>query len=198
MSSNYSLKRDLEELAQMGDKLHEYILGDALYMPIRGGFFRGSSTPQLTIGAFLLRRRRLSQLRDELNAAAQAQLDATLAQHDNIQREWRMHYEKKLQQEVDSRLKMMVAFFRECSESPRDCAAAYPVEAMRRTIVQEILLAMDGFGYDRRELLPNVRHCDSGLRRYFRSDEFIWSSQLEPVYPREIFWWLYGAPVAEG
>ena len=54
MSSNYSLKRDLEELAQMGDKLHEYILGDALYMPVSGGFFRGSSTPQLTTGAFLL------------------------------------------------------------------------------------------------------------------------------------------------
>ena len=45
MSSNFSLKRDLEELAQMGDKLHEYILGDALYMPVSGGFFRGSSTP---------------------------------------------------------------------------------------------------------------------------------------------------------
>ena len=197
MSSNYSLKRDLQELAQMGDKLHEYILGDALYMPVSGGFFRGSSTPQLTTGAFLLRRRRLSQLRDELDAAAQAQLDATLAQHDDIQREWRMHYEKKLQQEVDSRLKMMVAFFRECSESPRDCAAAYPVEAMRRTIVQEILLAMDEFDFDKSEFFPKVRHCDSGLRRYFRSGEFIWSSQLEPVYPREVFWWLYGAPTAE-
>ena len=195
MSFNYSLKRDLEELAQMGDKLHEYILGDALYMPVSGGFFRSSSTPQLTTGAFLLRRR-LSQLRDELDAAAQAQLDATLAQHDDIQREWRMHYEKKLQQEVDSRLKTMVAFFRECSESPRDCAAAYPVEAMRRTIVQEIMLAMDEFGYDKRELLPKVPHCDSGLRRYFRSGEFIWSSPLEPVYPREIFWWLYGTPAA--
>ena len=197
MSSNYSLKRDLEELAQMDDKLHEYILGDALYMPVSGGFFRGSSTPQLTTGAFLLRRRRLSQLRDELDAAAQAQLDATLAQHDDIQREWRMHYEKKLQQEVDSRLKMMVAFFRECSESPRDCAAAYPVEAMRRTIVQEILLAMDEFDYDKSELMPNVRHCDAGLRRHLRPCEFIWSAQLEAVYARESFWWLYGSPAAD-
>ncbi len=196
MSSNYTIKRDLEELVQMGDKLREYILSDALYMPVSGGFFRGGGTPQLTTGAFLLRRRRLSLLRDALDAAAQARLDATIAQHDGIQREWTLHYEKKLQQEVNSRLKMMVAFFRECSESPRDCAAAYPVEAMRRTIVQEIMLAMDEFAYDRRELLPKIQHCDAGLRRYLRPSAFIWAPQLEPVYPRAIFWWLYAGPEA--
>ncbi len=196
VSSTYSFKRDLDELVQMGDKLGEYILGDALYMPVSGGFFRGSSTPQLTTGAFLLRRRRLSLLRDALDAAAQARLDATIAQHDEIQREWRLHYEKKLGQEVNSRLKMMVAFFRECSESPRDCAAAYPVEAMRRTIVQEIMLAMDEFAYDTRELSPKIQHCDAGLRRHLKAGEFIWSAKLELVYPRAIFWWLYARPQA--
>ncbi|MCY4021254.1 MAG: hypothetical protein OXG39_17745 [Chloroflexi bacterium] len=196
MSSNYAIKRDLEELVQMSDKLHEYMLSDALYMPVSGGFFRGSSTPQLTTGAFLLRRRRLSRLRESLDAGQRALLDATLKQHDDMQREWRLHYEKKLQQEVNSRLKMMVAFFRECSESPRDCAAAYPVEAMRRTIVQEILLAMDEFDYDKSELLPKVQHCDAGLRQYLRPSAFIWAPLLEPLYPRAIFWWLFARPEA--
>ncbi len=194
MSSTYSFKRDLDELAQMSDKLREYILGDALYMPVSGGFFRGGGMPQLTTGAFLLRRRRLSLLRDALDAGAQARLDAIIAQHDEIQREWTLHYEKKIQQEVNSRLKMMVAFFRECSESPRDCAAAYPVEAMRRTIVQEIMLAMDEFDYEQREFLPKVQHCDAGLRRYLQPSAFIWVPQLEPIYPRAIFWWLYAGP----
>lgn len=196
MSLNYSLKRDLEELVQMGDKLQEYILSDALYMPVSGGFFGSSSTPQLTTGAFLLRRRRLSLLRDDLDARQRSLLDATLKQHDDTQREWRLHYEKKLQQEVNSRLQMMAAFFRECSESPRDCAAAYPVEAMRRTIVQEIVLAMDEFDYDKRELLSKLGHCDAGLRRYLQLSAFIWAPQLELVYPRAIFWWLYAGPEA--
>lgn len=196
MSSKYSLKRDLEELVQMGDKLGEYILGDALYMPVSGGFFGGSSTPQLTTGAFLLRRRRLSLLRESLDAGRRALLDASMKQHDDMQQEWRLHYEKKLQQEANSRLKMMVAFFRECSESPRDCAAAYPVEAMRRTIVQEILLAMDEFDYDKGELLPKVRHCDAGLRRHLKAGKFIWSAILESVYPRALFWWLFAGPEA--
>ena len=194
MSSKYSPKRDLEEFAQMGDKLGEYILADALYMPVSGGFFRGSSTPQLTTGAFLLRRRRLSLLRSGLDTAGQARLDQTIAHHDEIQREWRLHYEKKLARETQSRLKLMFAFLRDCSESPRDCAAAYPVEAIRRTIVQEILLAMDEFDYDKVELMPKVGHCDAGLRRFLRPSEFIWSPQLESVYARESFWWLYAMP----
>lgn len=197
MSATYSLKRDLQEFAQMGDKLHEYILGDALYMPVSGGFFGGSSTPQLTTGAFLLRRRRLSLLRESLDAPQRALLDASMKQHADIQHEWRLHYEKKLRQEVNSRLKMMVAFFRECSESPRDCAAAYPLAAMRRTIVQEILLAMDEFAYDKGELLPKVQHCDAGLRRHLKAGKFIWSARLESVYPRAIFWWLFAGPQAD-
>ena len=196
MSAKYSAKRDLDELAQMGDKLQEYVLGDALYMPVGGGFFRGSSTPQLTTGAFLLRRRRLSLLKQKLHAAQKAQLEATLAQHDDIQREWRLHYEKKLGREAHSRLKLMAAFFRDCAESPRDCAAAYPVEAMRRTIVQEILLAMDEFDFDKVELTPKVQQSDTALRRYLRRCEFIWSPRLEPCYPREGFWWLYAMPDA--
>ena len=196
MSSNYSMERDLSELLEMCDKLREYLLGHALYMPIGGGFFRASSTPQLTTGAFLLRRRRLLLLRNDLNQAQQAQLDGALREHDILQREWRLHYEKKLQREIDSRLKMMLAFFRECAESPRECAAAYPVEAMRRTLTQEILLAMDEFAYDSSEAATKVRRTDHALRRYVQAGEFIWSPALEPLYPRETFWWLYGSPAA--
>lgn len=197
MSANYSLKRDLQELLEMSGKLGEYLLGDALYMPVGGGFFRGSTTPQLTIGSFLLRRRRLSQLRGEMNPAQLAKLDSVLARHDALQREWRLHYEKKLNREVPSRLKVMVAFFRECGESPRDCASAYPVEAMRRTIVQEILLAMDVFNYDASNLAAGAQRTDLALRRLLHSGAFVWSSQLEAIYPRNVFWWLYGRPAAD-
>lgn len=195
MSANYSIKRDLIELINMSRKLKEYILGDALYMPVGGGFFRGN-TPDLTIGAFLLRRRRLTLLRDRLELEAQAELDAALAQHDSLQGGWRLHYERKLAREVISRLKLIGAFIRDCAENPRDCASAYPVEAMRRTILGEILLAMDEFDYDRRELMTRIHHADAALRRYFRPGPFIWAAELEAVYSSESFWWLYGLPDA--
>lgn len=193
MSAKYDLERDLSHLEEMTERLPDYLLADALYMPV-GGFFRASTMPQLTLGALLLRRRRLSELRSSLKRDQAARLDAALRQHDRARAEWTLHYEKKLHQEVPSRLKVMRAFFADCSESPRDCASAYPVEALRRTIVQEIKLAMVEFGYDAGELAAPVQQTDVALRRLLRAGDFIWSARLESVYPREEFWWLYGSP----
>ncbi len=194
MSSRYSIERDLHEFEQMVERLGDYLLGDAMYLPVGGGFFRGSSTPQMTIGATLIRRRRLRQLRAKLKRADGRRLDAALAQHDDLQREWTLHYEQKLQREVPMRLKVMAGFFRECSENPRDCAGAYPVEALRRAIVQEILLAMSEFDYDKSGAVVSARPVDQGLRRLLHPSGFIWSPPLESVYPKATFWWLYGNP----
>jgi len=194
MSSRYSLKRDLDELERMVVRLSDYLLGNEMYLSIGGGAFRGLSAPQLTIGALLLRRRRLSHLRAKLKRAHGHRLDAALAQHGDLQREWTLHYEKKLQREVPMRLKVMAGFFRECSENPRDCGGAYPVEALRRTIVQEILLALDEFGYEKRDAAVALRPADQALRRLLHAGDFIWSPPLEAVYPRAVFWWLYGKP----
>ncbi|MDE2777976.1 MAG: hypothetical protein OXI77_18770 [Chloroflexota bacterium] len=196
MSSRYSLKRDLDELERMVARLGDYLLGNEMYLSIGGGAFRGLSAPQLTIGALLLRRRRLTQLRAKLKRADGIRLDAALADHDDLQREWTLHYEQKLQREVPSRLRVMAGFFRECSENPRDCAGAYPIEALRRTIVGEILLAMMEFGYEKSEVIASVRSADQALRRILQAGEFIWSPLLAPVYPQDDFWWLYGRPAA--
>lgn len=196
MSATFSPGRDLKELLQMGEKLADYLLGDALYMPVSGGFFRAGGTPQLTIGAYLLRRRRLALLRHRLNPSQRGQLDAELNEHDALQAEWRLHYEKKLRREFQSRLKLITAFFHDCREMPTGCAGNYPVEAMRRTLIQEILLAYDEFDYDARELRPMARHCDDRLRRLVKRGSFIWADMLQPVYPRDAFWWLYGMPDA--
>jgi len=196
MSSRYSLKRDLDELERMVLRLGDYLLGNEMYLSIGGGAFRGLSAPQLTIGALLLRRRRLTQLRAKLKRADGIRLDAALADHDDLRREWSLHYERKLQREVPSRLRVMAGFFRECGENPRDCAGAYPIEALRRTIVGEILLAMMEFGYEKSEVIASVRSADQALRRILQAGEFIWSPLLAPVYPQDDFWWLYGRPAA--
>ena len=197
MSAKYSLERDLAELEQMVERLRDFVLGDRLYMPLASGYSRSATTPQLSTGALLLRRRRLMFLRASLSASQQARLESALEQHDVIQREWTVHYEGKLKQEAPARLKQMHGFFRDCQDSPSSCASAYPVEALRRTIVQEIVLAMDEFGYDSAESRARVPHTDTALRRLLFACEFIWAAPLEAVYPRGEYWWLYGVPGAD-
>ncbi len=194
MSRRYALERDLDELQRMTERLQEYILGDQLYLSIGAGFIRGDSMPQMTLGATLLRRRRLASLRARLDAGQAARLEAALAEHDSSQREWTLHYEKKLRGEAPARLKLMRAFFLDCQQNPHDCGGAYPVEALRRTIVQEILLAMAEFQYDAEELRTAAQINDRALRPLLDACDFIWSPLLEKAYPRATFWWLYGRP----
>ena len=197
MSSRYSIARDLDELEQMVERLGDYLLGDSMYLSLGGGFFRGVGTPQMTVGALLLRRRRLIHLRAKLKRADGHRLEGALAKHGKLRREWTLHYEKKLHREAPMRLKVMAGFFRECNENPRDCGGAYPVEALRRTIVQEILSAMGEFGYNKSDTAAAVHLADQALRRLLHAGDFIWSPQLEAVYPREAFWWLYGSPASD-
>lgn len=196
MSSKYTIEQDMKELSTMGDNLAQYIPGDELYMGVGGGFF-GSNMPKLTLGAFLMRLRRLNQLRDSLSPVQQAELDKAMTQHDQVRKEWTVHYEKKLTWEAQSRLKAMEEFFRECRENMKTCANAYSPEASRRTIVQELLIAMEKYGVNTHQVITQAHQTDAELRRWITAGDFIWSDELQPIYPRDTFWWLYGHPEAE-
>lgn len=196
MSSNYSIERDLKEVEKMGNAIKRYLPSDELYMSVGGGFFGSGNMPQLTTGVFLLRLRRLNYFRDELSSVQSATLDKAMAQYQEARSEWAIHTEKKMIREGLSRLKAMNEFFRECRDSMKTCANSYSPEAIRRTIVQELIIAMDDQGVDSHEVVTQTHSVDAELRRWITKGDFIWSDKLEPVYPRDSFWWLYGRPDA--
>ena len=191
----YSIGQDLKEAAVMVEVLVPYVYEDTLYRRIGGGrIFSRTNMPYMTLGAVLLRLRRLRALDEHLNRDQKQQLRLLEKENQQARREWRRHYEDKLVQEAGSRLKMMYAFFAECRESPRLCEGAYMPEALRRTIVQENVIALDEMGAFSQELDRQIEHVNTGLRRYVRPSDFIWSEILQPAYPEEVFWWLYSKP----
>ena len=99
-----------------------------------------------------------------------------------------------MEREVQSRLKAMGEFFRDCRESIKLCSGAYLVEAMRRTIIQELMIALDEQGVESGNLKFKLQHTDNELRSWVTAGEFLWSDRLLPLYPQESFWWLYGRP----
>jgi hypothetical protein len=183
---NYSIERDLKEAEAMAAALTPYVYEDELYGRI------GMNMPSLTLGGLLLRLRRLRALQSQLTSAQSASLQQAEAQLHSVSREWSSHYEKKLVQETEARLRDIMTYLRESSESPRAAAGAYMPEALRRTIIQEIVDAMPDS--ERGVVQARVQQVDSGLRRYLAASDFIWSALLKPVYPADRFWWLYNRP----
>jgi hypothetical protein len=191
--ATYSIDRDLSEAKALADHLVPYVYENELYGSI-GGMFGSGSMPRLTIGGLLLRLNRLHALEDRLTDAQKEQLAATDAQRQNVRQEWTMHYNEKLIQEANSRLKLIERFFEDCVDDPRTCASNYPPEAMRRTIVEEIVKALRRDGLLTTELERAAGKVDSQLRRFVQPSGFSWASALQPVYPKDEYWWLYAQP----
>jgi hypothetical protein len=190
----FDADRDLREAKAMVDTLVPYVYEDALYGSIRTGLFGGGAMPALTIGALLMRLRRLEAIAERLSPTQRDQLSQISSAHEEVRAEWRQHYIEKLQREGASRLKAMATFFEECEETPRSCASLYLPEALRRTIVQEIARALASLDEPHDELLRTMRGVDSKLRRFTAPADFLWEDALIPAYPQAEFWWLYAAP----
>lgn len=199
MSEHYTIQQDLKEAEAMAKGLASYIHQDSLYTTVgSGGLFGGSTMPAMTIGALLMRIRRLNALSDQMSQADRAHLHKVQHRYAEVLEEWRAHCESKITREANSRLDAMRTYFQECAENPRLCASAYKPEALKRTIVQEIVMEMDRLGIEHDELTQKMRGTDSQLRRYVQPAAFLWDTVLEPVYPQNEFWWLYNRPLLPG
>ena len=196
MSEVYTIKRDLGELEAMVKNLENYVRGDTLYGSAGGaGFFSGGRMPSLTVGAVLMRLRRLDVLHNQMDDAQIHRFEATQEKHAHVADEWRLHYTGKMTREANSRLDAMHAFFEECTTSPKLCANVYRPELLRRTIVQEILIAMDEINMAvEDDLKQKLNGTDGRLRQFVKPSEFQWAEQLQPAYDQKTFWWLYQQP----
>lgn len=192
MSSTYKIQTDIKEAKAMVESLEDYVRGDQLYGHAEGGFF--SRFPSLTVGALVMRLRRLQAFQDNLSDAQQRQLDGILQMWQETREEWRLHYEEKVVREALSRIDSMKAFFRECTDSMLNCHNNYRPELLKRTIVQELLREMDALNIDNDEVDTFVKMADNKLHQFMRKDKFQWADQLKAVYPEDEFWWLYQKP----
>lgn len=196
MSENYSIQRDLEEVEAMAKALPHYVQQDMLYGSVgSGGFFSSGKMPSMTIGAMLMRIRRLTVLDDHLDQNQRARLHKVEHRYEEVCDEWRLHCGQKIVREANSRLDAMLPFFSEYRKNPDFGAQVYKPEALRRTIVQELLAIIDEERLDDDDLQKKTQAVDGQLRGCIGKSDFIWSELLQPAYLKETFWWLYHRPV---
>lgn len=196
-NNGYSIDKDLKEALAMTDALKRYVRQDHLYGTVgSGGFFAGGKMPALTVGALLMRLRRLGMMaaQGKLSERQLAKLEQARQEHDEVAREWRVHYEAKMLREVNSRLDAMKPFFDECRQSQKLCARVYGPEALRRTIVEELMIAMEEHGMKDGTIVNKARKTDSTLRGFVVESSFVWDESLKPYYDDKRFWWLYNSP----
>ncbi|GAB5493971.1 MAG: hypothetical protein Phog2KO_41860 [Phototrophicaceae bacterium] len=186
--TKYDYNEDLEIVNSMVERLESYLYSDSIYGN-QGLFIEG--LPAITIGGLLMRIRRLNALRELIGLARQHQLDKVIAKHDAIYNKWQVHYKKKLQAELESRIGRIQQFIDEIKENQQSVIIFFKPEQMRRTIVQEILYMMQRSGIEIEGLGNTLKAIDYELRQVVKQCDFIWAPLLSSVYSSDEFWWLY-------
>jgi hypothetical protein len=191
---NYSIEEDLAEAEAMLKGFERYLRGNDVYGSVTGGFFNFGNMPALTLGALVMRLRRLEALREQMTAEQRQRLEIAQRQHDQIRQDWHAHYEKKALREANSRLNTMQQYFADLGQGT-DAASGYGPEQLHRTIVQELLGVMAEMGVESADLEAKLRYIDNRLNASaVEYSGFSWDPVLEPVYPQMAYWWLYKQP----
>ena len=158
-------------------ELGDYLLSSELYWPITA---RGYDLPRLTIGGILLEKTCLE--------ARGERIEALVAQLDAVRSKWRVAWEAKAGREVQARLRLWSNFLADYRHNPEGYADAYPHEVRYRVMLHLLLAELPVSSAEQNEL----SQLDGVLRASLSPSGFIWEAGLQPGFPREIYWFLYG------
>jgi hypothetical protein len=182
----FDLDRDVRAVDIMSERLKPYIYEDELYGVMPGDL------PRLTIGGLLMRLHRLAAVKDMLTPAQQNQLQQAQERFEQMRTEWRVAYENKIKQELQSRTTSLEQFLNECSDNLRSCADNYPSAMEKRVIIEGLLQEAQNLGSFSSDLNTRITALDNKIHRYAQdTGVFIWDTRLTKAYPHDRYWFLY-------
>ena len=189
------LKHDLAILETMAAGMDDYLKSDATWWDMGR-----SDMPLLTIGGYLMRRRRLHALSYLLQEAERVKLSVANAIYDAIVSGQIVRFEERALTELGARLREWTVYLRDLTVSHRLAAdtARYDYLADTRVVINELIDKLSESPFRLPEHIPSdVAALDRRLGARWTPGPFIWSPVLSPAYPPDPYWWLYGYPKAD-
>lgn len=183
---------DLAVLAAEVDELEEYIIKGDVYRTLRVQTPSGIQMVQMSAGDLLTRLYRLEAVREQLSPEQRSRIkDLALAARSTIY-SLRTRFHDLLKREIKTRLDSLNWFLDDVVGDPKRARVEYPFEIRNR---QRIQLMAEELAEDLTpELKQQIARVDDRLRLTAKPAGFLWDNQLEPIFPRERFWYLYVSP----
>jgi hypothetical protein len=179
--------QDLKFIESASQSLSDYILSEILYWPMDDTpASLGKSASWTTLGLLFLviehiRRKPLNADQAERFAIAQTEIE-------KVHKKWKVAWEKKVVDEFKSRARQWYNFLKEYNSDVNDFKARYRVEVRNRVILQLLLLDLP---LNETGLVQSLHLMDESLKGMLAEGDFIWSADLQSVFPEEKFWFLY-------
>ncbi len=180
---------EFEYLNHSLEELKSYLLSDELFWPITERSSSGGEFLRLTIGNVLLSMKKLDALKKggHLSPGQQVELGQIEQAVETTRQQWQVAWEKKAEREFKSRLAQWGNLLRDIKQDFEVQAAYYPHEVRLRVLME--LLSEGEVEIEEYDLAP----LDNYIKARLKGSEFIWAGELEPGFPKDVFWYLYGS-----
>jgi len=188
------LKQDLAILKSMAAGMGEYLNSDTAWWDMGR-----RDMPLLTIGGYLMRRRRLGIVGYLLHESEREALVAANAHFDEVVGSRVVRFEERGLAELSARMREWMAYLRDLSVSRRLATdtARYEYLADTRVVIGDLVDKLSESPFRLSPHIPgDVAALDNRLSARWASGGFIWSPVWTPAYPPDTYWWLYGHPKA--
>ena len=188
------LRHDLTILEDMVLHMGGYLLTEATRWDVGK-----SGAPPITIGGYLMRRRRLGLLAGALGEDERQRLAAANADFDAIVARQLVRYETRALAEAGARMREWTDYLRDLATSKRLAGdhAHYAYKADIRVVLAEVLHLLGQPPYELPgHVVTDVAALDRRLQARWQPGGFIWAAVWQPAYAMEAYWWLYGHPAA--
>jgi hypothetical protein len=179
------LDTELKYLEAAQDEMEAYLLSDELFWPLAA--IGGKASPRLTLGGTLLALARAKALAD--TPARQARLLKAERQLEVTQLRWRTAWGKKAARELASRLRQWAEYLDEYRRHPETQAGYYTYEVRWRVMAGLLQPGAEAIPAAELDLLSAL---DLRLRAWLQPGDFAWEAALQPAFPAETYWYLYG------
>lgn len=189
-NANQKLKKDLHILKAMVEELTNYLVSDTLSWPM----FK-ADYPELTLGGYFMRQRRLQVLSYLLTQAEQRELQEIVSQFNHVTLDRKALVEKKAVEELHMRANQWKAHLQDYWDSQGFEQAYYASDVEVRTMITDIIFEMDlDLSLLDNQLLFQIDALDDELRVNWNAGGFIWPQEWIPAYDKGNYWWMYGYP----
>ena len=194
--AGYSAAHDLAVLVSMAGDFDEFVKSDVVFWQLTDDGPLLNRYPKLTVAGMLFCMHKLHLL-PELLAPAQ---HARCAEQISAVREnfsaWRANIERKAVREFAGRLRSWSWFVDEAGLEQKAAVRHYAQEAYGRTYLQLLLELLQNHS-THAALAAQLAARDAQLRSVWEPARFVWDAQLQPAFPADVYWYLYGVPDAD-
>lgn len=183
---------DLAVVQAMAEELEAYLVKDELFRQLTVRTPAGDQRPQMTGSDLLVRLHRLHGRRTQLSPAQRSSLDAVQRAVDDTIHSLRSRFLERLERDMKARLNSLRWFIDDCRQDRKRCRSEYPYEIRNRQRIEEIVKFL-GDGLDD-HMKGQLRQIDERIQSMTRATDFIWDEQLQPLFPKNPYWYLYALP----